>query len=235
MSIDDLRSALLALDEPAFCEGSVQLSERLAIVLPDGDLATADWPRFVEWLVEHGEPAPFGQDGETRLDPAVRSAIRLAARGAARVGGFDPACVLGAIEDALSPRTHLVATLTDVLVYPPGGHFARHKDTPRRRLRSSGWSTAGPGTSRRGDRRWTPVGSVRGGCQRALPGAPAKARRHWMSRYGSSVNLSGSVPAAVARWTAFYGRRCQDTLQPAARPTCIGIGRPSSVSAQGSR
>lgn len=130
MSLDDLKRSLQALDEPTFCEGTVQLTERLAIMLPDGDLAAPDDPTFVDWLVEHGEPAPFGQASETKLDPAVRYATRLVARGAARIGGFDPADVLGTIEAALSPRTHLVATLTDVLVYLVGGHFAQHKDTP---------------------------------------------------------------------------------------------------------
>ena len=33
----------------------------------------------------------------------------------------------------------------------------------------------------------------------------------------------------------FYGRRCQDTFRPATRPDGSGIGRPSSVSAQGYR
>jgi hypothetical protein len=131
MSLDGLRRALEALDEPTSCEGAVRLAERLAIMLPDGDMAAADDPGFVGWLVEHAEPAPFGHAGETKLDPAVRHAMRLVARGDARVSGFDPADVLGEIERALSPRTHLVATLTDVLVYPAGGHFARHKDTPR--------------------------------------------------------------------------------------------------------
>lgn len=99
-------------------------------MLPDGDLAAVDDPGFVSWLVEHGEPAPFGHAGTTKLDPSVRQATRLVARGGAHVGGFDPADVLGAIEAALSPRAHLTATLTDVLVYPVGGHFAWHKDTP---------------------------------------------------------------------------------------------------------
>ena len=51
-------------------------------------------------------------------------------------------------------------------------------------------------------------------------------------RFGS---WSGSVPTRVPLWFAFYGRRCQDTLRPAARLMRIGIGRPSSVSARGSR
>lgn len=130
MASPELLRAIEALDEVPFCEGTVRLTERVAIMLPDGDLAAAEDSNFVDWLIEHGEAAPFGLRGETKVDPAVRHAIRLRARGEARVDGFDPTQVLDAIEHALSPRTHLDARLTDVIVYPPGGHFAAHKDTP---------------------------------------------------------------------------------------------------------
>src|SRR6185312_2007173 len=130
MASPELLRAIEALDAVPFCEGMVPLAERIAIMLPDGDLAAAEDAGFVDWLIEHGEPAPFGQGHETKLDPTVRHAIRLRARGEARVDGFDPAQVLDAIEQAMSPRTHLEARLTDVTVYPPGGHFAAHKDTP---------------------------------------------------------------------------------------------------------
>src|SRR5580692_5057655 len=130
MSLESLKLALDALDEPSSCEGVVRLHDSLAIILPDGDLVAADDPILVDWLLAHGEPAPFGHDRETKLDPAVRHATRLVTRGDARISGFDPAELLGEIEAVLSPRTHLAATLTDVLVYPPGGHFAKHKDTP---------------------------------------------------------------------------------------------------------
>lgn len=126
--MEGLRRALESLDEPSSCEGTFRITERLAIMLPDGDLAAADDAAFVDWLVEHGELAPFGHARETKIDPAVRLASRV---GGLQVGGFDPADVLGEIEAALSPRMHLVATLTDLLVYPTGGHFAQHKDTPR--------------------------------------------------------------------------------------------------------
>jgi hypothetical protein len=131
VSLEDVRNALDALDEPSACEGTARLRDALAIVLPDGDLAAVDDPIFVEWLLAHGEPAPFGQGGETKLDPAVRRGERLAARGDARIVGFTPDELLGEIEELLSPRAHLAATLTDVLVYSAGGHFAKHKDTPQ--------------------------------------------------------------------------------------------------------
>ncbi len=130
MSVERLRQALDAFDEPACCEGNYRLTERVAIVLPDGDLGVVDEPGFVPWLAAHAEPAPYGHGGETRTDSAVRNAMRLVARGAAQVAGFDPARVLDEIEATLSPRAHLVATLTDVIVYPVGGHFVPHRDTP---------------------------------------------------------------------------------------------------------
>ena len=131
MSLEALKAALDELDEPTYCEGQVRLYEQLAIMLPDGDVGAVGDPGFVDWLVEHGEPAPFGHAGETRIDKQVRHAVRLVARGAATVSGFDPGEVLGDISRALCPHLQLEATLTDVLVYPTGGHFARHKDTPR--------------------------------------------------------------------------------------------------------
>jgi hypothetical protein len=130
MSLEALRAALDALDEPTRCEGTVSVDGELAIGLPDGDEASVRDGGFVAWLVARGEPAPFGHGGVTRIDPGVRDAMRLRCRGAARVRGFDPAAILGDVEAALSPREHLTAALTDVIVYLPGGHFRRHKDTP---------------------------------------------------------------------------------------------------------
>lgn len=132
MAYEALRTALDELAEPGFCVGSYRPTERLAIALPDGDVAAVDDPMFVDWLRAHSEDAPFGHGGKTKHDPKVRNARRLVARGAAQVAGFEPAAILGEIEQALGSREHLAAELTDVLAYPAGGHFARHKDTPRR-------------------------------------------------------------------------------------------------------
>jgi hypothetical protein len=125
-----VKEALDELEERSWCAGTFRPAERIAIALPDGDVAAVDDPQFVAWLREHGEDAPFGKGGETVRDPDVRSAVRLVARGAATVAGFDPADVLPEIEAVLSPRRHLRAVLTDVLVYGEGGKFARHRDTP---------------------------------------------------------------------------------------------------------
>lgn len=126
----ELQRALAALEDPTWCEGTLALDEAIALILPDGDMVSADEPQLVPWLLAHGEPAPFGHNNETVIDPAVRAATRLTARGAVRIDGFAPARILPAIEATLSPHRHLAATLTDVLVYAPGGHFATHKDTP---------------------------------------------------------------------------------------------------------
>ncbi|HEU0036166.1 MAG TPA: hypothetical protein VFQ53_36385 [Kofleriaceae bacterium] len=131
MSLPALKQALDTLDEKSYCTGTYRLTERLAIALPDGDVGAVDDPKFVEWLLAHGERAPYGHGGQTKVDRDVRDAHRLAARGQASVAGFDPAAILDEIEAVLSPRFHLQAQLTDVLVYPVDGKFGRHKDTPR--------------------------------------------------------------------------------------------------------
>jgi hypothetical protein len=131
VGLEELQRAVAALDDVVSCTGTLRIDERLSVMLPDGDVGAVNDPRFVDWLVARGEPAPFGHERETKLDARMRDAIRLRARGAALVRGFDAASLLPQIEAALSPRTQLAAELTDVIVYPVGGHFARHKDTPR--------------------------------------------------------------------------------------------------------
>jgi hypothetical protein len=130
VSLKALQRALDELDEPASCEGTHRLDEQLALMLPDGDVGALGDPRFVEWLLAHSELAPFGDGAATRVDPGVRNVQRVIGRSAIEVSGFDPAALLPAIEDALSPAAHLSASLTDVLVYNPGGKFVRHRDTP---------------------------------------------------------------------------------------------------------
>jgi hypothetical protein len=131
MTLDPVTKAINALDEHACCEGTYTPTERIALQLPDGDVGAVDDKNFVDWLLAHAEPAPYGEGGETKVDTKVRDAFRLTARGKVDVSGFDPKAILGEIEAVLSPRTHLAAKLTDVLVYRKGGKFARHKDTPR--------------------------------------------------------------------------------------------------------
>jgi hypothetical protein len=131
MSVAELRTALDTLDEASCCSGKVQPSERVALALPDGDVGALDDARFVDWLLEHSEPAPYGHGKETKLDPKVRSAQRLKARDKVEVHGFDPAVILDEIAAVLSPTRTLTAQLTDVIVYKKGDKFTKHKDTPR--------------------------------------------------------------------------------------------------------
>ena len=133
MSRDALRAVLDGLEEPSCVSGTVRTAERVAIALPDGDVGAVDDARFVDWLLAHAELAPYGEGTQTKVDPKVRNAQRLIARDTAVVHGFDPASILGEIEASLSPGAHLSASLTDVIVYPKGGKFARHRDTPRSR------------------------------------------------------------------------------------------------------
>src|SRR5450432_835141 len=101
MSVEDLRSVLEALDEPSCCSGKVALHERVALALPDGDVGAFDDRGFVEWLLAHSEPAPYGHGKETRLDPKVRSAHRLKARDKVVVHGFDPTAILDEVAAVL--------------------------------------------------------------------------------------------------------------------------------------
>ena len=131
MTLDALRAILDGLEEESCCSGTCKPAERVALALPDGDVGAVDDPGFVEWLLAHSEPAPFGDGTTTRVDPKVRAAHRLKARERVAVHGFDPAAILDEIEAVLSPGAHLDARLTDVVVYKKGGKFERHKDTPR--------------------------------------------------------------------------------------------------------
>lgn len=125
-ALDRLQDALDALASVRWCEGT--LAPAKLTVSISGESAALD---DVAWLTAHAEPAPFGHAGETKLDEAVRSTLRLRARGAATIRGLELAGILEQIEEAFSLECRIEATLLDVLVYPPGGRFLRHKDTPR--------------------------------------------------------------------------------------------------------
>ncbi|HEY0252607.1 MAG TPA: hypothetical protein VGC41_13825, partial [Kofleriaceae bacterium] len=123
VSLERIKDAVMALEEPAWVEGTTQpFSISIA-----GEAAPAHPAR---WLAERSEPAPFGHRQETKLDEKVRSTLRVKARGNAKVS-LDLAPILYRVESGLSASAYLEATLLDVLVYPTGGRFLRHKDTPR--------------------------------------------------------------------------------------------------------
>lgn len=125
-ALDRLQEALDALASVRWCEGTLAPA-KLAVSVSGESAALDD----VAWLSAHAEPAPFGHAGETKLDEAVRSTLRLRARGTATIRGLELAGILERIEEAFSLECRIEATLLDVLVYPPGGRFLRHKDTPR--------------------------------------------------------------------------------------------------------
>ena len=126
MTIERLRAALDALESVRWCEGVLPPAK--LVVTAGGETAALD---DIAWLTAHAEPAPFGHAGETKLDEKVRATLRLRARGAAKIAGLELAAILEKIEEAFALESHVEATLLDVLLYPPGGKFLRHKDTPR--------------------------------------------------------------------------------------------------------
>src|SRR2546423_7466958 len=97
---DLLLAAMDALPDAPWCAGRAPITGEVVVVLPD---ATALAPASLAAHSEVLEPAPFGDDATatTRVDDTVRQALRLRARGAASVRGFDLAAVVRAIEAGL--------------------------------------------------------------------------------------------------------------------------------------
>jgi len=94
--------------------------------------------RAVRRLKKECAPAVFGVGGETRRDPCVREGGQLLAGGGAlAVDGLDfvETGLLEEIRRVLCPGSGALpdAELHALNVYTPGGHFVRHKDTPRDR------------------------------------------------------------------------------------------------------
>jgi len=173
-AFDRLQDALDTLASVRWCEGA--LAPTSLTVSVGGESAKLD---DVAWLSAHAEPAPFGQAGETKIDRAVRSTLRLRARGAATIRGLELAGILERIEEAFSLECHVEATLLDVLVYPPGGRFLRHKDTPRLAHQLGTLLVEVPVTHRGGDL--------------VLIEGDDEHRVAW------------STPGTGPRWVAFYG------------------------------
>ena len=126
MTTEAIQAALDALESPLYVEGVLPPTSNLAV-----DALRLDAPDFVERLIAESERAPFGHHEMTRLDEEVRHALRLRSRMATTIEGLDVRPLLDEIEAAISPVERLRAQLLDVHIYPPGGHFRPHKDTPR--------------------------------------------------------------------------------------------------------
>ncbi|MFT3695147.1 MAG: hypothetical protein QM831_18565 [Kofleriaceae bacterium] len=123
-AIERVKQAVLALAEPSWVEGTLSTKD-LTI---DGSVVDK---KLADALVKKSELAPFGHGQETKRDQKVRSTLRLKSRGKTKITGLDLAPILDKISDTLSTVTTLDAKLLDVLIYPRGGKFLRHKDTPR--------------------------------------------------------------------------------------------------------
>jgi len=129
-ALQRLKATLDGIDEPAWCEGKAACGR--LVFESRGDSCTTDDPdALVAWLTTRAEPAPFGHHGQTKLDSDVRSTLRVKSRGNTAITGLDVSAIAERVDEALASRHRVRATLLDVLVYPTGGKFLRHKDTPR--------------------------------------------------------------------------------------------------------
>ena len=132
-----LSQCLSGAGSPYVTSGELTFPEALTLRFRDGHTVRLD-PRDREApteLIAFCAPAPFGDGTSTRYDPRIRRALQCNAEdGRFTVEGFDPAAsgVLEAVRQSLCPDdpNPLHAELYAVNVYPKGGHFARHKDTP---------------------------------------------------------------------------------------------------------
>lgn len=142
-TLEELRLVLHGVTVPFHCEGTFVPQKPVTLVFKNQKTftvvraaATYQQQNELRPLLKHCETAPFGAGKQTRYDRNVRDAFQLkAAGGALAVSNFDPetAGILQAIQRELAPRdpNPISAELYAVNVYTEGGHFAKHKDTPR--------------------------------------------------------------------------------------------------------
>lgn len=135
--INWLRQCVEGLASPFVSTGELVPPHAISLRFADGVSVALDpyAQTTPSLLVERCQPARYGDGPVTSYNPAVRSALQLNAAGAFTVEGFDPAMsgVLETVRAELCPRdpSPLRAELYSVNVYQRGGHFVRHKDTPR--------------------------------------------------------------------------------------------------------
>ena len=142
-TLEHLRLAIHGVTSPFSCEGTFVPDKPVAIVFKDQTRfevvrakSSFEQENELKPLLEHCQPAPFGEGKRTRYDRRVRDALQLKAeKGGFRVENFDPesAGILKKIQRELVPYdpNPVSAELYTVNVYTNGGHFAPHKDTPR--------------------------------------------------------------------------------------------------------
>ena len=92
----------------------------------------------------HTVPSGYGDLATctTKFDPDVRRCTELVARDGVEVTFLDPSnnplvAFLPLVQTALYPTTPIALRLKKINVYPKGGHFSRHVDTPRLGTRSA--------------------------------------------------------------------------------------------------
>lgn len=131
-AIDDLE-AKIAVGGRLPCEGlAIRFAdgERLDLVVPKRGASR----KALSALLAAMAPAPFGAGKQTRIDRKVRHALQISAsKRPFDVIGLELKAVLEEVAAALlrEPQAHLIAEPLSINAYGPGGHFARHKDTPR--------------------------------------------------------------------------------------------------------
>ena len=142
-TLENLRLAVHGVTAPFSCEGTCVPEAPVTFVFRDQtrfEVIRAknefDQKNELKPLLEHCEPAPFGDGKKTRYDRNVRDALQLKAEnGGFSIEGFDleSAGILKNIQRELVPHdpSAISAELYTVNVYTKDGHFAPHKDTPR--------------------------------------------------------------------------------------------------------
>jgi hypothetical protein len=129
-SLARLIETLDGMSGPAWVQGAVTLAAPLELRAQRDSATTANIEKFRDWLVARSELAPYGDSEGTKLDAKVRSTLRLKSRGKTEVTGVPLDAICAKIADAFATEREVVSSLHDVLVYPVGGKFDRHKDTP---------------------------------------------------------------------------------------------------------
>lgn len=142
-TLESLRLVLHGVTSPFACEGTVAPEGPVTIAFKDRTRfevvrapSVFDQKNLLKPLLERCQPAPFGDGKTTRYDRRVRDAFQLKAEsGSFQVENFDlgTAGILKKVRRQLVPHdpNPLSAELYTLNVYTEGGHFARHKDTPR--------------------------------------------------------------------------------------------------------
>jgi hypothetical protein len=140
--LEGLQRAVHGLRAPFTCGGTFVPEQPVTLCFPDKTQVPVlrakdafEQERLLRPLVERCRVAAFGVGRKTRYDRTVRDALQVKAEGGAfSVLHFDPAAagILEQIRRELAPQVGaLTAELYNLNVYPTGGHFVPHKDTPR--------------------------------------------------------------------------------------------------------